>query len=132
MAHWSDAYMGREYDPDIAHCGTLAQAVARDILGMAVWLPAVPARQPFARNQQIRAHRDAVAERVPAPADGHPVLMLARGRLQHIGVMCDIGGRWYVLHADDGFGEVIRQPLRLRGGVHFVDDCVIEGFYKWK
>ncbi|MGL6046621.1 MAG: hypothetical protein ACRC02_09175, partial [Vogesella sp.] len=72
------------------------------------------------------------AERVPSPLDGHPVLMLARGRLQHIGVACDIGGTWYVLHADDGFGEVIRRPLRQREGVHFVDDCVIEGFYKWK
>lgn len=132
MAHWSDAYMGREYLPGVADCAALAQAVAREVLGMAVDLPAEHATQPFARNQQIRAHRDTVAERVPVPLDGHPVLMLARGRLQHIGVMCDMGGRWYVLHADDGFGQVIRQPLRQRGDVHFVDDCVIEGFYKWK
>ncbi len=132
MAHWSDAYMGREYLPGVADCAALAQAVAREVLGLAVALPAEHATQPFARNVQIRTHRDSVAERVQEPIEGHPVLMLARGRLQHIGVMCDMGGRWYVLHADDGFGEVIRQPLRLRGDVHFVDECVIEGFYKWK
>lgn len=131
MPHWSDAYVGRSYDADSFDCSDLAKTVARDVLGKSVALPAQHARSPFGRNTQIRAYRDDIAERVAEPQDAQPVLLLARGRLQHIGVMCQIAGGWWVLHADDGFGEVIRQRLR-RGGVDTVDGCVVEGYYRWK
>lgn len=132
MAHWSDAYVGREYSADDFDCSDLAQTVASEVLGRTVHLPPHHARTPFGRNVQIRAYRDDLAARVSAPSDGHPVVLLARGRMQHLGVMCWIGGAWWVLHADDGFGEVIRQRLRRGNGVDSVDGCVVEGYYEWK
>ena len=69
-----------------------------------------------------------LAERVAEPVDGHPVLMVCRGRLQHIGVACRLAGEWWVLHADEDFGAVIRQRLRDLPPV----GIKVEGFYRWK
>ncbi|BBH12924.1 hypothetical protein [Chromobacterium haemolyticum] len=124
--HWSDPYVGMEYAADGLNCAALAERVAGEVLGLAVILPDKHQRTPFGRNAQIAACKEKFAQQVTAPVDGHPVLLLARGRLQHIGVMCWITGEWWVLHADEGFGEVVLQRLRSLSGYE------VEGFYQWK
>lgn len=124
--HWSDPYVGMEYEVDGLNCAALAEQVAGEVLGLEVCLPGKHQKTPYGRNAQIASHKDQFARQVAEPVDGHPVLLLARGRLQHIGVMCWIAGEWWVLHADEGFGEVVRQRLRSLSGYE------VEGFYQWK
>ncbi|WP_374419469.1 hypothetical protein [Chromobacterium sp.] len=123
--HWSDPYVGLEYVADGLNCAVLAERVASEVLGLVVRLPGSHPRTPFGRNALIARHKDRLARPVAAPLDGHPVLLLARGRLQHVGVMCWIAGEWWVLHADEGFGAVVRQRLRALAGYQ------VEGFYQW-
>ncbi|MEN2424730.1 hypothetical protein AA0N74_01625 [Chromobacterium vaccinii] len=125
--HWSDRYVGRDYVPDTDDCAVLACNVAREVLGRDIQLPGMRRPGPFGRNALIQQHKDEFARRVDAPADAQPVLLIARGRAQHIGVMCWLVGEWWVLHADEGAGFAVRQRVRdlPRQGYQ------IEGFYEW-
>ncbi|OVE49462.1 hypothetical protein [Chromobacterium violaceum] len=125
--HWSDRYVGRDYVPDTNDCAVLACSVAREVLGRDIQLPGARRPGPFGRNALIHQHQDEFARRVDAPADAQPVLLIARGRAQHIGVMCQLAGEWWVLHADESAGFVLRQRLRdmARQGYQ------IEGYYEW-
>ncbi|OQS32598.1 hypothetical protein [Chromobacterium haemolyticum] len=128
MGHWSDEYVGRDYVPGVADCAALAGCVAAEVLGVAVPLPGREGVGVFGRNALICHHAPELAERVAEPLEAQPVLLESRGRLQHIGVMCWLSGEWWVLHADEGAGFVIRQRLRdLR-----VRGYQVEGFYKWR
>jgi len=126
--HWSDNYIGHDYVAGEYDCASLAETVARDVLGIAVMLPREHADTPFGRNAQIAAERGHLAESVADPIEGHPVLLAARGRLQHIGVMAKLAGEWWVLHADEGAGFVVRQRLRELGRHGYT----VEGYYRWR
>jgi hypothetical protein len=126
--HWSDKYVNQPYVPETGDCAAFAERVAREHLGIVVGLPdghAVGLREQAA---QIVAHRGVFAEVVAGPIEGHPVLLRSRGDLFHIGVMCLLAHEWWVVHADKGFGAVVRQPLRRMLAV----DYKLEGFYRWK
>ncbi|MCD5326770.1 hypothetical protein ACFFU8_18105 [Chromobacterium piscinae] len=125
--HWSDCYVGRDYEPGTADCAVLACDVAREVLGVDIQLPGARRDGPFGRNAQIQQHQSEFARRIDAPVDAQPVLLIARGRAQHIGVMCQLAGEWWVLHADEAAGFVLRQRLRdiARHGY------TVEGFYEW-
>lgn len=126
--HWSDTYVNQPYVPETGDCAAFAERVARERLGIAVGLPDGHATALRAQAAQIIAHRGEFAEQVAEPVEGHPVLLRSRGDLFHIGVMCKLAGEWWVLHADKGFGAVIRQPLRRM----LMVDYKLEGFYQWK
>lgn len=126
--HWSDNYVNQPYVSETGDCAAFAERVAREILGIAVGLPDGHATSLRAQAAQIMAHRGEFAERIAEPAEGHPVLLRSRGDLFHIGVMCRLSNEWWVLHADKGFGAVIRQPLRRM----LMVDYKLEGFYQWK
>ena len=126
--HWSDQYMNRPYVPDTGDCAAFAELVAREVLGICPKLPEFHEDALRAQAAQIARAKADFAERVAEPIEGHPVLLMSRGDLFHIGVMCQLAGEWWVLHADKSFGAVIRQRLRAMTMV----DCKIEGFYRWK
>ncbi|MGC0155736.1 hypothetical protein ACPRNU_25020 [Chromobacterium vaccinii] len=125
--HWSDRYVGQDYVADEADCAVLACSVAREVLGLDIQLPGERRPGPFGRGALIQQHQADFARRVDEPADAQPVLLIARGRAQHIGVMCRLVGEWWVLHADEGAGSVLRQRLRemARQGYQ------VEGYYQW-
>ncbi|POB00168.1 hypothetical protein C2134_02955 [Chromobacterium sinusclupearum] len=125
--HWSDRYVGLDYVADTADCAVLASTVARDVLGREIELPGERRPGPFGRNALIQQHRQELARRIDEPMEAQPVLLISRGRAQHIGVMCRLAGEWWVLHADEAAGFVLRQRLRdlPRQGYQ------VEGFYEW-
>lgn len=125
--HWSDRYVGQDYEADTADCAVLACAVAREVLGKDIQLPGERRPGPFGRNTQIQQKHGDFARRVDGPADAQPVLLICRGRAQHIGVMCYLAGEWWVLHADQGAGFVLRQRLRDMPRQGYT----VEGFYEW-
>lgn len=126
--HWSEKYVGDPYVPGIADCAALAAKVAREVLRIACRLPDVHARGLRSQASQIQACKDEVATRSAVAKDGHPALFIGRGRTCHIGVMCWIADEWWVLHADQTAGFVVRQRLRDLTRVHYQ----LEGFYAWK
>ncbi len=126
--HWSDKYLNQPYVAETGDCAAFAERVASEHLGIVLGLPDGHATALRAQAAQIVAHRGEFAEPVAEPVEGHPVLLRARGDLFHIGVMCQLANEWWVLHADKGFGAVIRQPLRRM----LMVDYKLEGFYRWK
>lgn len=126
--HWSDKYVGQPYIPQIGDCAALAEAVARQEFGVSPSLPSSHATSLREQTKQILEHRDDLAVRISDPTDGCPALFIGRGRLCHIGVMCWLAHEWWVLHADQTSGAVIRQRLRDMTRIHFK----LEGYYRWK
>jgi len=125
MAHWSDRYLGLPYAE--ADCAELAARVQREVFGREIGLPSERDGGPFALSDRIAQHRGDYAEQVSRPRDGDAVLMRARGRLNHIGVYCDIGGEGWVLHALRNAAQACR---------HRVTDLPrhqleLEGYYRW-
>lgn len=126
--HWSDKYVGLPYVPETGDCAALAARVSAEQFGVAPQLPTSHAATLRDQSAQIIEHRDELAARIEVPFDGCPALFIGRGRLCHIGVMCWIAHEWWVLHADQTAGAVIRQRLRDMTRIHFR----LEGYYKWK
>jgi hypothetical protein len=126
--HWSDRFVGRPYVVQDGDCAALASDVARSILGLDPALPSSHAKGHRNQGAQVLAHKDALAKRVELPKDGHPVLFVARGRLCHIGVACQIQGETWILHADQSVGFVVRERLsRMNQTFRYQ----LEGFYQW-
>lgn len=126
--HWTDKYLGQPYVPETGDCAAFAELVAREHLGLSIWLPVEHEKGLRSQAAQIIAHRSAFAEVVADPVEGHPVLLRSRGDLFHIGVMTFLAHEWWVMHADQGFGAVVRQRLRDMLRV----DYKLEGYYRWK
>lgn len=126
--HWSDKYLNLPYVPETGDCAAIAALIAREMLGINADIPDSHEVTLRAQAAQIARVKSDYAERVDEPIEGHPVLLLSRGDLFHIGVMCRLAGEWWVLHADKTFGAVIRQRLRFMTMI----DYKIEGFYRWK
>lgn len=126
--HWSDPYLNRPYTPETGDCAVLAECIAREHLGKVVGLPSGHATNYSDQAKQIAELKDDYAERVDAPIDGQPVILIGRGHECHIGIMCWIAGEWYVIHANQDFGAVTRERLRALTRIHFK----VEGFYRWK
>lgn len=136
MGHWSDAYVGRAWVPGQFDCADLAQAVRADVFGHAIPLPSertylglVGAARINAMRDQVRSLKDDFARRIePGEAvEGDAVLLVGRGRPDHIGIVCDIEGARWVLHAAAGPRQVVRTRLRDLGLAGYD----IEGFYRW-
>lgn len=126
--HWTDKYVGQPYVPETGDCAAFAERVAREYLGITPGLPEAHEVKLRAQAAQIRAHQAEFAEQVPAPIEGHPVLLRSRGDLFHIGVMTFLSNEWWVVHADQSFGTVVRQRLRDMLRV----DYKLEGYFRWK
>lgn len=125
--HWSDKYVGESYIAETGDCAALAERVARAEFGIEVGLPQSHATTYREQARQIMTLRDDYAVRIDTPVDGCPVLFVGRGHLCHIGVMCWLANEWWVLHADESAGYVIRQRLRDVTRIHFR----LEGYYEW-
>lgn len=125
--HWSDPYVGLPYVVETGDCAALAERVASEVFGKAICLPASHAITYRDQAKQILGARDSYATKIDSPVDGCPALFIGRGRVCHIGVMCWIAGEWYVLHADQSAGFVLRQRLRDLTKIHFQ----LEGYYAW-
>lgn len=127
MTHWSEKYVGTPYVPETGDCAALAERVALEVFGKRVDLPTEHATTYRAQARQIQEHKDAYARRIDRPVDGCPAIFIGRGQTCHIGVMCRINHQWWVLHASQSAGAVVRRRLTdvIRSGLE------LEGVYEW-
>lgn len=128
MIHWSDKYVGEPYIAETGDCAALAARVNHEQFNKLPDLPNSHAVTLREQTKQIVQLKDDLAVKIDKPFDGCPVLLITRGRLCHIGVMCWIANDWWVLHADQSAGFVVRQRLRELTRLHYQ----VEGFYQWK
>lgn len=119
--HWSDKFLGLDYDEENFDCATLAVAAAREI-GINATLPTYTLRDSKSHSI-ITEHKESYAVAAEGPTEGHPVIMFKDGKPAHIGVCVNINQEWYILHNVEKMG-VIRQPIYL-----LIEK--IEGFYQW-
>lgn len=125
VKHWAIAYVGKPYAE--ADCAELAVLVQAEQFNRRLELPTDRCPGPFGLSALIGQHRRDFAERTDFPEDGDAVLMHVRGRLNHVGIYCEIGGTDYVLHALKSAGQACLHrladlpPLQIE----------IEGFYAW-
>lgn len=134
-AHWSDPYVGRLYVDVEFDCAELARTAQAEVFGRMIRLPTERLYQGLtgvakvrAMHNQLSACRDDYAIPTDTPAEGDAVLIVSRGRLDHIGLYCMIAGEPWVLHAAAGIDQVVRTRLR-----HLeLYGYRLEGFYKWK
>ncbi|WP_041683493.1 hypothetical protein [Pusillimonas sp. T7-7] len=127
MQRWHEKYVGLPYIPGSGDCAALAERVAREVFGKTIGLPAGHASTYREQAKQILELRDSYARKIDKPVDGCPVLLIGRGRLCHIGVMCWISNEWFVLHANQSFGAVTCERLRDLTRIHWK----VENFYEW-
>lgn len=126
MTHWTSRYIGLPYAEN--DCAELAARVQREVFCRSVSLPTVRAAGLRGLTAQIEAEKDVYAERTDLPQDGDAVLMVGRGRLDHVGVYAAINGVPHVLHAMRNAGQVCLHRLRELEGI----GLKVEGFYRWK
>jgi hypothetical protein len=128
MAHWSDRYVGMDFVAGEFDCAHFVQHVAKEEFGIDAAFDAHATHVRTQSRQLANAARE-LARRVDGPIDGHPVLFTGESCTHpiHIGLMCDVGGRWHVLHSRIGTGAVVQTPedMQRKFGL------VVEGYYAW-
>lgn len=126
-AHWAERYVGIPYVVHEADCARLCERVRREQFAHALELPREAHDNPFARTATIATHARDFAVRTEQPQEGDGVLLIARGRLQHIGIYCLPGELPHVLHAAPGAGAVVLHRVRDLARLGYK----LEGYYRW-
>lgn len=126
--HWAERYVGLPYVPGSCDCAALAGRVQREQFGRDVALPGERAEGIRGQAWQIISLAGDYADPTDAPEEGDAVLMLARGRLAHVGILCVIAGRRYVLHAMKSAGQVCLHPVTRLADM----GLPVEGYYRWR
>jgi len=128
MNHWTEHYIGAPYVEGKNDCASFTARVQREWFGREIPLPVDREANYLGWSRQIESHREDYAAPTETPEEGDAVLMIGRGRLNHLGTYCLIGGEQYVLHAMKSAGQVV---------LHRVRDLpmyglTVEGFYRWR
>jgi len=126
--HWAEHYVGEPYIEGGNDCAALAARVQQEVFGRRIALPVERMSDYRGWSRQIEMHRDDYADPVDAPAEGDAVLMVGRGRLNHIGTYCELNGAPCVLHAMKSAGQVVLHPIRDLGRY----GLEVEGYYRWR
>ncbi|MDH5393948.1 MAG: hypothetical protein OEY11_12235 [Gammaproteobacteria bacterium] len=125
LSHWSEQYVGLPYA--VADCAALAAKVQLEVFGAVIKIPEARAGNVRALSEQIIAAQTEVATPIAQPVEGCAVLMMGRGRLNHVGVFTCINGIDYVLHAMRSAKQTV---------LHKICDLpkqglTLEGYYRW-
>lgn len=126
--HWSSQLVGLPYEKGDNDCASFCVKAVKLATGKDIIFPSARAHSWRGYTEQITAAKDAIAEQTLDPKDGDGVLMIGRGRLNHIGVFCDIRGGSYVLHAMEVPGQVVLHAIHALSKINLR----VEGYYTWK
>lgn len=124
--HWAEAYVGTPYSE--FDCAELCKKVHLEQFNNKLSLPTYRPSNLKKISGLISELQDDFAEKVSTPVEGDGVLMIGRGRLNHIGIACYINGQLYVLHAMRNIGMAVLHNVNSLKNV----GIEIEGYYRWK
>lgn len=124
--HWAEGYVGVPYSE--CDCAQLAVQVQKEWFNRIIGLPAGRPDGIRSVSNLIHDLQADFATQVGVPEEGDAVLMIGRGRINHIGTVCFINGREHVLHAMKNVGMTClhRTPSLRHVGL------TVEGYYRWK
>jgi len=126
MRHWAESYVGLPYSD--FNCAELCVKVCKEQFEKTINLPIDRSYNMHDESKKIIDLKDDFGISTVVPVEGDAVLMIGRGRLNHIGIVCYINGSLHILHAMRNVGiTVLHNLLSLR---HI--GLKIEGYYKWK
>lgn len=126
MKHWSQSYIGlpySEYD-----CAQLCIKVQSEQFNRKIDLPNYRPRDLKKISEIISDHKYDFADKIPNPIEGDGVLMIGKGRLNHIGIVCFINNQLYILHAMRNAGISVLHHINSLSSA----GLKLEGYYKWK
>jgi hypothetical protein len=127
MTHWSHAFLGQRYIPQVNDCASFATKVQREVFGRDISLPMERACGLRGQSKQLVDLKDDYGIRTDQPKEGDAVLMMGRGRLSHVGIYCEINNEGWVLHAMRGPNQVVLHRLRDLPA----QGLTVENFYQW-
>ena len=114
MAHWTDEYVGKPYQEGVYDCAHLLVDVQQNVFNRNVDFPVERDETVYQLSRQIDENKPnyAVPISEEEAQEGDAVLMLCRGRLNHIGVLAVINGVKYVLHNVKSTGNVTLHRIK--------------------
>lgn len=126
--HWSTQYIGEKYIEGVNDCASFAVKVQSEIFNRKVVLPQDRDDSIKGISEQINKNKNDCATPTSDPMEGDAVLMIGKGRTNHIGIYVYFCNVPYVLHAMRGINQVCLHRIRdlATAGLK------LEGFYKWK
>ena len=127
MRHWAERFVGEPYQDGANDCASFAERVQREIFQRAINLPTDRAAGVRGQSAQILNARGDYGIPTEHPQEGDAVLMRGRGRLNHLGIYCEIEGVPFVLHAMRNARQVCLHRLRDLNQL----GLTVEGVYTW-
>lgn len=124
--HWAESYVGIPYSE--CDCAQLCVRVQHQRFKKLLDIPLIRPSGLHEISDMISNLQDDFATIVAVPEEGDAVLMIGRGRLNHIGIACYIKNQLYVLHAMRSAGMTVLHNIVVLNSIG-ID---VEGYYKWK
>lgn len=125
-AHWSQQYIGLPYKQ--IDCAQLCVKVQKEVFNRDIGLPIHRESGLRGISQQISTLQANFAIPIALPQEGDAVLMVGRGRLNHIGTALFINGQLWVLHAMKNVGQSVLHQIHTLESM----GLSVEGYYQWK
>jgi len=126
--HWSEAYVGKIYIPNVYDCGHNTEEIQNDVFHRGVYLPARWDDDLSILTEQINDEQRNYAKQVDSPYEGDVILMKSiSGNINHIGTVFFIGPTEYVIHNVKSIGSVVISKARDLKRFGFIP----EGYYRW-
>lgn len=127
MVHWSDQYVGKPCNPVTYDCAEFAKDVLHNKFNKYI---TIPSRADTLRglSKQIESLKEDYAYPVGTPQEGDGVLMMGRGRLDHIGIYCEINNIPYVIHAMRNCKQVVLTRIRDLDKI----GLTFQGYWRWR
>lgn len=130
MAHPFEAYVGIPYETRKADCAALVKRVHAELYGHDIQLPRHVESFEALAPEDVRELIAKWAVETEDPREGDAVLMRMAGNTQsygsHIGVLAEINGARWLLHAVSDLGSILT-PMRHLGRMQLE----LVGYYTW-
>ena len=124
--HWAESYVGIPYVE--CDCAQLCVRVQHQRFKKLLNIPLSRPSGLRGTSDMIVDLQDDFATLVSVPEEGDAVLMIGRGRINHIGIACYINKQLHVLHAMRNAGMTCLHNSNSLSNI----GLKIEGYYKWK
>lgn len=124
--HWAVGYVGlpySEYD-----CAELCAKVSLEQFNKIINLPTSRPDSFRGLSTLIDDNCDNFADKIIDVKEGDAILMIGRGRLNHIGIACFINKQLHVLHAMSNAGMAVLHNINALDNL----GLTVEGYYRWK
>lgn len=124
--HWAEQYVGLPYDE--YDCADLCVKIQAEQFGKKLAIPATRPKGIRGVSDMIDNLQDDFGTLVSIPEEGDAVLMIGRGRINHIGIACYINKSLFVVHAMRNTGMTVLHSINSLKNV----GLKVEGYYRWK